>query len=254
MFPVCPKCRHHLAAPSGATACPACGLVFAKFVAAQSGAPLRALPGELRADPVDDDGGTGIAARLLWVPERVEAWQVYARAVLFGLLTLWGWRLAAMDIRTGEMGGSFIHLPHLVFHEAGHVIFMAFGELMHLAGGTIGQLAVPIILGVALHMKNRDNFGASIALWWLATSFMDCAPYAYDAHDPRLMLLTGRTGEDGPHDWIDMLGILGIGQHARAIGHALHSIGVALMLAANVWGGYILWRQYRNRTEGATLD
>ncbi len=252
MFPVCPKCRHHLATPAGATACPACGLVFAKFIAAQQGAPLRAA----RSAP-DEDGeteGDGLLARLAWVPERVEAWQVYARAALYVMLVLWGWRLAAMDIRTGEMGNSFIHLPHLVFHEAGHVIFMAFGEFMHLAGGTIGQLAVPLILGVALHVKNRDNFGASIALWWLATSFMDCAPYAYDAHDPRLMLLTGRTGEDGPHDWIDMLGILGIVQHARAIGHGLHAVGVALMLAANVWGGYILWRQFRHRTDAATLD
>jgi hypothetical protein len=251
MFPVCPKCRHQLATPSGTAACPACGLVFAKFVAAQAGGPVRETRVVEQREADDEDG---LLARLLWVPERVEAWQVYGRAALFALLVLWGWRLAAMDIRTGEMGSSFIHLPHLVFHEAGHVLFMAFGEFMHLAGGTIGQLAVPIILGVALHVKNRDNFGASIALWWLATSFMDCAPYAYDAHDPRLMLLTGRTGEDGPHDWIDMLGILGMIQHARAIGHALHAIGVALMLAANVWGGYVLWRQFRNRTDGPTLD
>jgi hypothetical protein len=251
MFPVCPKCRHGLATPSGATACPACGLVFAKFVAAQSGVPARAAaPAETQSDDRDQT----LLARLLWVPDRVEAWQVYARATLFALLVVWGWRIAAMDVATGEIGSSFIHGPHLVFHEAGHVLFMAFGHFMHIAGGTIGQLAVPVILGVALYWKNQDNFGAAVALWWLATSFMDCAPYAYDAHDPRLILLGGRTGEDGPHDWIDMLGDLGLLQHARGVGRGLHATGVMLMLAANAWGGCILWRQFRNRTGAATLD
>jgi hypothetical protein len=251
MFPVCPKCRHRLATPSGAIACPACGLVFAKFVAAQSGAPARDAP-DLAAherDPQDT-----LAARLLWVPERVESWQVYARTAAFALLTFWGWRIAAMDIRDGEMGGSFMHVIHLAFHEAGHLLFRAFGEFMTVAGGTLLQLIVPIVAGVALHVKNRDNFGASLALWWLATSFMDCAPYAWDALDPRLTLLNGHTGEAGGHDWIYLLGETGLLQQAHAVGRALHVVGIALMLAANVWGGCVLWRQFRNRTGGATLD
>jgi hypothetical protein len=251
MFPVCPKCRHRLATPAGAIACPACGLVFAKFVAAQQGAPLR----DAAAEPVDArDPDDTLLARLLWVPERVEAWQVYARMALFALLVAWGWRIASLSIRTGEIGSSFIHGPHLVFHEAGHVLFMAFGEFMTIAGGTLMQLIVPIVLGVALQVKNRDNFGASVALWWLATSFMDCAPYAFDALQPQLVLLGGRTGEDGPHDWIHMLGELGLLRRAHAVGYALHGIGVALMLAANAWGAWLLWRQFRNRTDGATLD
>jgi hypothetical protein len=251
MFPVCPKCRHRLASPSGVAACPACGLVFAKYVAAQSGAPVRDAP-ELSAyerDPQDT-----LAARLLWVPVRVESWQVYARMAAFALLTLWGWRIAAMDIRDGEMGASFMHLIHLAFHEAGHLVFRAFGEFMTIAGGTLLQLIVPIVAGVALHVKNRDNFGASLALWWLATSFMDCAPYAWDALDPRLTLLNGQTGEAGGHDWIYLLGETGLLQQAHAVGRALHVVGIGLMLAANVWGGYVLWRQFRHRTDAATLD
>jgi len=225
--------------------------VFAKFVAAQQGAPARAV----EVEAVEErEPGDSLLARLLWVPERVEAWQVYGRMVLFVLITAWGWRIASYSIRTGEIGGSFIHGPLLVFHEAGHVIFMAFGEFLAIAGGTLGQLLVPVILGVALFWKNHDNFGASVALWWLATSFMDCAPYAYDALQPQLVLLGGRTGEDGPHDWIHLLGELGLIKRAHAVGYVLHGIGVALMIAANAWGAYLLWRQWRNRTDGATLD
>jgi hypothetical protein len=251
MFPVCPKCRHRLETPAGAAGCPACGLVFAKFVAAQQGAPARvaeSAPLEAR------EPGESWLARLLWVPERVEAWQVYGRIALFVLLAAWGWRIAGFSIRTGEIGGSFIHGPLLVFHEAGHVIFMAFGEFMSIAGGTLGQLLVPIILGVALFWHNHDNFGASVALWWLATSFMDCAPYAYDALQPQLILLGGRTGEDGPHDWIYLLGETGLLKSAHGVGYALYGVGIALMVTANAWGAYLLWRQWRNRTDGATLD
>lgn len=251
MFPVCPKCRHRLATPSGATACPACGLVFAKYVAAERGAPARPAP---ELDAVERDPEDTLAARLLEVPGRVESWQVYARAALFVLIAIWGWRIAAMDIREGEIGSSFIHGPHLIFHEAGHVVFRAFGEFVMFAGGTIMQLLVPVVAGVALHWKNRDNFGASIALWWLATSFMDCAPYAWDAADPRLVLLGGHTGEQGGHDWIEILGDLGLLDRARAIGRALHVIGIGLMLVANLWGAVILWRQYRNRTDGPALE
>jgi hypothetical protein len=195
-----------------------------------------------------------LLGRLLWVPERVESWQVYARMGLFALLAIWGWRIAAMDIRDGEMGTSFMHLVHLVFHEAGHVVFRAFGEFMMIAGGTLLQLIVPIVAGVALHWKQQDNFGASVALWWLATSFMDCAPYAWDALDPRLTLLNGQTGEAGGHDWIYLLSETGQLQHAHAAGRALHATGVALMLLANAWGAAILWRQFRNRTDAPTLD
>jgi hypothetical protein len=251
MFPVCPKCRHSLETPSGATGCPACGLVFAKYVAAERGAPVREEP-DLTAherDPLDTP-----LERLLWVPERVESWQVYARAAMFVLIAFWGWRIAAMDIRDGEIAASFMHNINLAFHEAGHIVFMAFGEFLTIAGGTLFQLLVPIVIGVALHWKNRDNFGASLALWWLATSFMDCAPYAWDALHPQLVLLNGHTGEEGGHDWIYLLGETGLLQQAHAVGRALHVVGIVLMAVANLWAAVILYRQFRNRTDQPTLD
>lgn len=251
MFPVCPKCRHHLERPAGALACPACGLVFAKFVAAQQGAPPREAPdlSDQERDPFDTPLG-----RLLRVPERVDSWHVYARTAVFALLALWGWRIAAMDIRDGEMSGSFMHVLHLAFHEAGHVLFMGFGEFMTVAGGTIVQLAIPAIAGVALHWKNHDNFGAALALWWLATSFMDVAPYAWDALHPQLVLLNGQTGEAGRHDWIFLLGEAGLLQSAHAVGRGFHVVGIVLMLIANGWSAAVLWQQFRNRADQPVPD
>jgi hypothetical protein len=186
---------------------------------------------------------------LLEVPAHCERWQVYVRAGAYVFLLLWGWRIASMDIRSGEIGGSFMHGINLVFHEAGHVFFMFFGRFLHVAGGTLGQWLMPIIVGVALHWKNRDNFGASLALWWLAVNFMDAAPYAWDAADPVLPLLGGGTGADRDHDWIIMLGDTGLLNRAHGVGRLLQVIGLVLMLLANVWGALVLRRQFRNRPE-----
>ena len=255
MFTACPKCRHDLTHTSHTT-CPACGLVFAKFLAAERGEPARRV---VEPDDADLDAEksrlANLRARLLYVPDKLAASRVYAHIAIFIVLAIWGWRIAAMDIRDGEVMSSFIHAPILVFHEAGHVIFSVFGHFVTIAGGTIAQLLMPIALGVALLRTNRDSFGASIALWWLATSFMDAAPYAYDAADPKLVLLGGSTGaESDGHDWINMLGDLGMLKHAHGAGRALHLIGIALMLVANAWSVALLWRQYRNRTDQATLE
>jgi len=240
MFPRCPKCGQPLdAAPA---TCPGCGLVFAKYLAAQRGEPPR--PG---ADVSAPEEIGAWWERFLEVPDDSDRWQVYGRTVVFVLLALWGWRLGFMDIRSGEIGGSFAHGINLVFHEAGHVFFMFFGRFLHVAGGTLGQWLMPVIVGVALHWKNRDNFGASLALWWLAVSFMDAAPYAWDAADPVLPLLGGGTGADRDHDWIIMLSDLRLLGRAHGVGRILHVTGWTLMLLANAWGAAVLLREFRQR-------
>lgn len=244
MFPLCPKCRHPLDAIEAAATCPQCGLVFAKYLAAQRGEPLHVA----NEAPTPERNGPWWA-RFLEVPARCERWQVYGRAGIYAFFFIWGWRIGSMDIRLGEVGGSFMHAVNLVFHEAGHVLFLPFGRFLQIAGGTLGQWLMPVIVGVALHWKNRDNFGASLALWWLAVSFMDAAPYAYDAADPVLPLLGGGTGAEGNHDWIMMLSDTGMLDRAHGVGRLLHVIGLVLLLLANIWGALVLQRQFRNRTE-----
>lgn len=247
MLPLCPKCRTPVPSGSNAGTCANCGLVFAKYLAAQRGEPPRGLSRE----PHEPDAPGW--ERLLAVPERVETWIVVARFALWIVFLAWGWRLWAMDIRTGQIGESFMHAINLVFHEAGHVIFWPFGDFLHVAGGTLVQWLIPIVALVALH-RNGDNLGASIALWWLAQSVIDAAPYAYDALHPQLVLLGGGTGEEGGHDWVAMLGDLGMLRRAHGVGHLLHWAGALLLVAANGWGAAVLVRQWRNRTSDAVRD
>jgi hypothetical protein len=172
---------------------------------------------------------------------------IAARALLLALLAVWGLRIARLSVSEGEMSGSFMHPILLPFHEAGHVVFMPFGDFMMAAGGTIGQLAVPLIVMVAFRRTNRDNFAAAIALWWFAMSLIDVAPYAWDALEPKLMLLSGQTGETGGHDWIAMLGHLGWLRHAHGVGRFFHVSGVFVMLLALLWGTVVLARTWAQR-------
>jgi len=135
-----------------------------------------------------------------------------------------------------------MHNILLPIHEAGHVLLRPFGEFMTILGGSLFQLALPFAIGVAFIVKQHDNFGAAIGVWWASVSLMDLSPYIYDALHPQLVLLGGSTGEDGPHDWIYLLSALGRLRNAHFWGGCAHVCGGLLMFAALVWAGAVLWR------------
>lgn len=243
----CPKC-FHAPLPSDQelpAACPACGLILAKFAAAE----FLAKRGE-EGDAVDESGAgrwqqlrLQLTETILYVPPRIEPAAFWGRATLLLLFVLWGMRLIWMDHRTGELGSSFLHGPLLIFHEAGHVIFMPFGEFMTILGGTLGQLLMPLIMAGALLIRTRDPFASAIAMWLFGVSLLDVAPYVYDALHPQLVLLGGHTGEEGGHDWIYLLSETGWLQRAQGLGWLAHKIGALVVLLSTAWAGWILMQQ-----------
>ena len=243
MFPQCPKCAHPLTGRSDAERCPACGLVFSKYVAAQLGREAGA--------PVDvasaDTGRAGIRAALLHVPDEVESWRLAANAGLLAASILLGWRYYVMDMPSWAMAETFLHTAMVPFHEFGHLLFRPFGEFMTVLGGSLAQWLMPIGFLVLFLRRNRDPFTASLMLWWMGTQWIDLAPYAWDALVPQHVLLTGRTGDTGAHDYIDILGDLGLLKQAHAVARVMHEFGLAAMLAAWAWAGYLLSLQFKQR-------
>jgi hypothetical protein len=224
-------------------------LVFAKYRAARAAAPLAAAR-------IDDAAlQPRRLERLLEPAADLNRGNFFVRSLVLGLTVLWGVRIASFDIRDGEMMSSFMHAILLPMHEAGHVLFAPFGQFLHIAGGSLLQLLVPLGIGLAFIWKHSNNFGACLCLWWLGTSLIDLAPYIYDAHDPQLILLSGRTGNDGAHDWIDLLGDLGLLQSARGVGRLAQLGGIAVMSTAWIWGIIYLqrsWRRLRDRRHAAS--
>jgi hypothetical protein len=205
--------------------------VFVKYLAAQSGEfvpPSRPLDTSEAATD-ESSGWSG----LFDSSQAVSKPQWIGRCALLIAFAIWGISIWATGVT--EYPG-FVHLTLLPFHEAGHVAFWPFGEFLHVAGGALGQLIMPIVCAVALH-RYGDNFGAALCTSWLAASIMDVSVYAYDAFDPVLPLVGG-----GMHDFVYLFSAMGQLKHARGIGGFLHALGTLVMLASLTWAAIVLVR------------
>ncbi|HEX6324870.1 MAG TPA: hypothetical protein VFZ36_14170, partial [Vicinamibacterales bacterium] len=161
------------------------------------------------------------------------------RSILLVGLIVWTLSFAAAPF--GAVAGSVLHLPNLVFHEAGHVIFGFLGRFMSVLGGSLLQVAVPLIIAVA-SLRQGDRFGAAVGIWWAGQNLLDLAPYIADARRLQMVLLGGRTGaEVEGHDWEYLLTELGWLHLDQTLGMAAHRLGLLVMAGALVWGGVLLW-------------
>jgi len=190
-----------------------------------------------RSDPVEDR--PSLRERLLDVPEDVPRPVWYGRLALLAVVAIW-----ATSVLLSRMTEppTLLHLTVILFHEAGHVIFMPFGEALRVAGGTLGQLLMPLICAVALHRRG-DNFGAAICLAWMGMSLMDASVYAYDAADPLLPLIGGGTGSDSFHDFVFLFERYGQLGHARGWAQAMKALGPLAVYASLAWAAALLFLQ-----------
>jgi hypothetical protein len=165
------------------------------------------------------------------------------RVLLLLLLARWTWLFLVWPMREDTIGSSFLHIVNLPFHEAGHIIFSPFGDFMMTFGGSLMQVLVPIICGIAFATTSPNPFGAAVMCWWAGENLMDVAVYANDARSLTLTLLGGYTGaEVEGHDWERILQLTNLTVHDHQIAWTMHTIGAVLMIAALVWGAVIVLR------------
>ena len=240
----CPKCDARYDPPlDAASACPGCGIWFQKWLRQEGfgGGPAEAPAGVFVPAP---DAEVGAAT-------------FYGRLAAFVLLALWSFRLAGYDYRVAEINASFMHAILLPIHEAGHVFLMPFGEFMTVLGGSLFQLALPLGIGAAFLLRQNDRFGAALCVWWAGASLVDLSPYIWDALNPQMDLLGGRTGEDGPHDWIYLLERFGLLHRAHGLGATAHHLGVLVMFGGLAWcAPWLLrhWKALRGRDAPSRAD
>ncbi|MBI2748511.1 MAG: hypothetical protein HYX43_03990 [Burkholderiales bacterium] len=227
--------------------CPACGVLFRKFLAARSAVPTTL--------DQDDRAGSGVLewlTGLLETPAEGRDVRAVAGAALWLPAAWYAWQFLRFDISDPEsMPLSLLYAAIVPFHEVGHMLFRPFGEFMHNAGGSLMQFLTPLGFGAYFVYWRRDNLAGWLMLWWEGTQWVDLAPYCYDAKKPAMILLTGRTGDTGAHDYVDMLGDLGLLNRAHEVAALMKYFGVLLMLAALVWGALLLARIWRDRAAGA---
>jgi hypothetical protein len=193
-----------------------------------------------RRPPPDEP--TALRERLMDVPWEVPRAAWYGRLAALVVMALWG---ASVVLGSMTETPGLLHLTVILFHEAGHVIFMPLGQTLGVAGGTLAQLLVPLLCAVSL-FRRHDNFGAAICLAWMGMSLMDASVYAYDAADPVLPLIGGGTGADSFHDFVFLFDRFGQLGHARGWARFMKALGAVTTLAALAWAAR-LWLLQRQR-------
>jgi hypothetical protein len=225
---ICPKCS--ATAADGALECARCGVIFSKLAVREPAAVSRA--------PLHH------ALERVALAETESGVLRAVRAAAVAGLAIWTWQFAVAPMGAGEMQ-SVLHLPNLVFHEAGHAILGFFGRFIAVLGGSLFQFAVPLVCAAAF-LRQGDRFAAAICTWWAGQNLVDLAPYIADARALQLVLLGGKTGaEVEGHDWEYLLNALGWSQYDQALGAASRRMGLAMMAASLVWGSVLVVRGSR---------
>ena len=131
---------------------------------------------------------------------------------------------------------GFLDRVDLVAHEAGHMLFSWFGRFMMLIGGTLGQLLVPAAFTVYFWFRN-ERFSSAVTLFWTGQNFFNISVYVKDAQAMMLPLVSVGGG-DAIHDWNYLLTKFGLLRHGQAVGSVMYAIGVLLIIASVILGGY----------------
>lgn len=154
----------------------------------------------------------------------------YLKAVPLLAMAVYG-VVCASDV----MEPGFLDRVDLVIHEAGHMLFSWFGELLQVLGGTIGQLFVPVAFTAYFHLR-REFVSSAVAFFWCGQNLLNISVYIKDAQAMALPLVSVGGGEDAIHDWNYLLTGSGLLRWDQAIGNVVSMLGIGVMLASVAWG------------------
>jgi hypothetical protein len=137
-------------------------------------------------------------------------------------------------------------------HEGGHVLFSPLGELMEVAGGSIAQVAVPLLVALAF-LRQREYFGISVVLAWLSMSLTNLATYIGDARDQILPLVSMGSG-DPIHDWHFILARYAMLGDDKALARFTTFLSVLALAASVVLGLWLCRAMYLTRNAPPPVD
>jgi len=188
--------------------------------------PLPTPSGAIDAVPADGSGAGGVL-------------RTRVRVAFLVLIAIY----AVARVRNAEYWDPLDDL-NLAVHEAGHLVFSAFGETLTILGGSAFQVIVPAAF-VAYFARTRQRYAASVTVAWVGVNLLNVARYIGDARAQELPLLGG---EDSIHDWWYLLINWDLLPRDTVIARWVHFFGVVAFLAA-VLGGFMTLKS-RGRPAG----
>jgi len=141
-----------------------------------------------------------------------------------------GWQVAARGVsyQTPGLLLGILDGANFVFHEAGHVLFLLLGQVLHVLGGSLTQVAIPLACTLSFWWRRRYA-AAAATLFWTGESVTHVAIYIADA---RAMILPLHGGPGVIHDWNYLLARAGLVEWARGLGQVVGGLGLVLILGA----------------------
>lgn len=166
-------------------------------------------------------------------------WQAVPRAVL--ILASAFYLLFLYQAARGRGPLLSIDLVFIPIHEGGHLLFRFFGwQFLYVAGGTILQLAVPLMLASYFALR-RQVQGTAFCMFFFFEQLLPIATYMADARAQQLQLLTVGDSDFVIHDWTYLFDAFGVLRHDVQIAHAVRVLGWLGMFATAAW---MVWRSW----------
>ncbi|MBI4591367.1 MAG: hypothetical protein HY725_21260 [Candidatus Rokubacteria bacterium] len=153
-----------------------------------------------------------------------------SRGVGLAVLSVLSWQVLARGVGFSSPGLvlGIVDGANFIFHEAGHVLFSFFGQFLGILGGSLTQVAIPVMC-TGYFVRHRQSAASAVTLFWTGESITHVAIYIADA---RLMALPLHGGEGVIHDWNYLLGRLNLVNHAGSLGRLAFTLGVIAIFSA----------------------
>lgn len=174
------------------------------------------------------------------IRDEVEAWCAGRSWLWRAPILLW---LAWIGVRhlADPLYDSLFGALNLGLHEAGHLLFSWLpGRFLTVAGGTVLQLAAPVMAAV-MFLRQPDYFAVSVCGAWLATNLYNVAAYIADARAQVLPLVS--VGDCvACHDWAYLLGTLGLLRLDTALAFLTRMLAFLALWSSLAVGAWMLRR------------
>jgi hypothetical protein len=159
--------------------------------------------------------------------DQLGEWKPVSRASGVAWLCFYG--LFLLYAYLNHSGFLILDYVNLIIHEGGHFFFSWFGETIHILGGTLGELIVPLLCAAYFFWK-RETTAVAFSLFWFFENFPYIGTYMADARTASLPLV----GSD-ESDWTILFGQWGLLQQDQKIGGAMRALGWIGMITAAAW-------------------
>jgi hypothetical protein len=161
-----------------------------------------------------------------------ENWGPVSTPVRMGWVAFYGFFLLyALTDKSGYLLIDYVFVP---IHEGGHLLFGYFGHTLMVAGGTLLQLGVPVMLAVYFAFQ-RQATGTAFCSFFFFENFLNVSTYMADARAQELPLITVGDPDFVEHDWFTMFTQFGVLPYDTKIAAVVRALGWLGMIAVVVW-------------------